>query len=304
MALQVTLGAGSLVAAGVGAGDIATLVTLGHWFGNWITAEKGDAEFLGLIEESEFTFLRRRGLIDTLRFQARWGSRLRLLENGRPQRFDRQPVERLLCSSSQWTVMMTCIVAALDEFASSSAVRNICKAFLQRLLSAQDGIGFMQDLIDSSVQTRMNGWRSAATVREMNIACRKIRDDLLRQGLVVQGFMPAAETHEVIDLLYWLLAQETEVFRTSSSDIAAIASFLCHLSFESLTIENFGVSSSRETNCCLVYDKAPLYTSDGRVVADARQRMARRELSTTVSLTQPEETFSTFPTSHETANKP
>jgi uncharacterized protein YbdZ (MbtH family) len=137
----------------------------------------------------------------------------------------------------------------------------------------------------------------------MNIACRKIRDDLLRQGLIVQGFMPAAETHEVTDFLYWLLAQETEVFRTSSSDIAAIASCLCHLSFESLTIENFGVSSTKETNCRLVYDKAPLYTSDGRVVTDARRRMACRELSTTVSLTQPEETFSTFPISHETANR-
>ena len=136
----------------------------------------------------------------------------------------------------------------------------------------------------------------------MNIACRKIRDEFLRKDLIVQGFMPAAEAQGVADFLYWLVAQETEVFRTSSSDLAAIACCLCHLSFEGLTVEGFGVSASRDTNCRLIYDKVPLYTSDGRVILDSR-RLAARKLSTTVSLTQPEKTFSTFPISHETANR-
>jgi hypothetical protein len=125
----------------------------------------------------------------------------------------------------------------------------------------------------------------------------------MKEGLVVQGFMPAAETAEVVEFLHWLLAQETDIFRTSSSDVAAIGCCLSSLSFESLTVQNFGRSSDRETNCRLVYDNAPLYNGHGGTAQDGRRKLSPRELSTVVSLTQPEETFSTFPITHEVAQK-
>jgi hypothetical protein len=136
----------------------------------------------------------------------------------------------------------------------------------------------------------------------MNVACR-IRNKFSEQGLVLQGFMPANDTHEVVDFLYWLMVKETEVYRTSSSDLAAIACCLCHLSFEILTVENFGLLSGRETTCRLIYDIAPLYNEYSSRPLDMRERTCSRELSTTVSLSQPNETFSTFPIIGSTANR-
>ncbi|KAK7960325.1 hypothetical protein PG988_011539 [Apiospora saccharicola] len=138
----------------------------------------------------------------------------------------------------------------------------------------------------------------------MNVECRKIRDEFLAKGLVIQGHMPASETQQVSNFLFWLINDKTEVYHTSSSDLAAIEYCLCSLSFEVLSIENFGPPLGRETSCCLTYDNAPLYTgSAGSLVATARHLRVPRELATTVSLSQPEEAFSSFPITPATANQ-
>jgi hypothetical protein len=157
MALQATLGSSALVAAGIGVSDVATIVTLARRLGNWYTAEKGDAELFALLEEDEYDVLKRRGIIDVNRFQPRWNKKMRPLENGRPKRLEGKQVERLLSSSSNWTPMMTCIVAALDESASASLTQNICKGLPQRIFSSRDGVGMTEDVLSSSLQTRLNG---------------------------------------------------------------------------------------------------------------------------------------------------
>jgi hypothetical protein len=164
MSIQATVGSSALVAAGISIGDVATLYTLARRAGNWMVAEKGDRELLDQLEEDELAILRRRGLIDITRFRKRWDCRIRLLENHKPRRLTGEPVEKLLSSSSQWTVMMICIVAALDEFASSSMVRSICKALLYRLFVGQDGVGMTEDVLNSNLGTRIKSWRSAGTV--------------------------------------------------------------------------------------------------------------------------------------------
>ncbi|KAK5651662.1 hypothetical protein OQA88_11837 [Cercophora sp. LCS_1] len=114
------MGNAGLIAAGISVGDVATLFTLGTRIGNWVTAEKGDRDLLGMLEEDEHAFLERRGLVGITRFQKRWDCRLQVVKNGKLERVTGKSVERLLSSSSQWTVVMTCIAAALDEFASSA----------------------------------------------------------------------------------------------------------------------------------------------------------------------------------------
>lgn len=136
----------------------------------------------------------------------------------------------------------------------------------------------------------------------MNVDCRKLRDDLLKDDVVVTGFMPQDDSHEVADFLYWLMAEKDQVRYTSSSDVAGIAYCLCHLSFEILTVENFGHIPASGTGCRLVYNKAPLFTGREMGSSDSRRNESRRGLSTTISLTQPEETFSTFPIGRELAN--
>lgn len=134
----------------------------------------------------------------------------------------------------------------------------------------------------------------------MNVVdSQKLHDGLLKDDVVVTGFMPQDDSHDVADLLYWLLAEKHQVGYTSSSDVAGIAYCLCHLSFEILTVENFGHSPASGTGCRLVYNKAPLFTGRETGSSDSRRNESRRGLSTTISLTQPEETFSTFPISRE-----
>ncbi|KAK5651665.1 hypothetical protein OQA88_11840 [Cercophora sp. LCS_1] len=172
-----------------------------------------------------------------------------------------------------------------------------------KLFPSQDGNEVTEDVLNSNLGTRINGWRSAGMVRQMNVLCRNKRNEFLRKDLVVQGFMPVAETAEVVGFLHWLMAQDTETFATSSSDIAAIACCLCALSFESLVVENFGRPAGRETNCRLEYYKTPLYTGYGETWQDGRRRISPREVSAVVPLTQPEETFSTFPITHAVAQR-
>ena len=135
----------------------------------------------------------------------------------------------------------------------------------------------------------------------MNVACRRLRGHLLQDGLILEGLMPKNEAPQVADFFYWLVAQTSETYYTSSSDLAGIAYCMCRLSFEILKIENFGQPSARETTCRLLYDKAPLLHTSQIGVSASRQFAGLRELSTTVSLTQPEETFSVFPISRKIA---
>lgn len=63
MALQLTTGYGSLLALGVGAGDIASIYSLGRRVGDCWTASSGDEDFLRLLDEDELNILKRRGVL-------------------------------------------------------------------------------------------------------------------------------------------------------------------------------------------------------------------------------------------------
>src|SRR5437763_832561 len=73
MAIQLATGPRSLIALGVGAGDLATLYALGQRVGNWLTAAPGDRNLLEFLEQDEMDLFRRRGLIDIDAFNKRWG---------------------------------------------------------------------------------------------------------------------------------------------------------------------------------------------------------------------------------------
>jgi hypothetical protein len=75
MFLQVTTGFGSLVALGISAGDVATLITIDRKVGNWWTAASGDQDLLKVEDEDEANILKRRGVLDEIRFNQIWGER-------------------------------------------------------------------------------------------------------------------------------------------------------------------------------------------------------------------------------------
>lgn len=188
MSVQSLLGSSNLVAIGIRAGDVATLFTLGRRIGNWLTAPLGDAELLALLEEDEFDVLQRRGIIDMARFQSRWNSSSKLLENGNLKYFEGEAVEALLRKSSGFTAIMMCIVAALGEFASASTVRAVCKGLLMRLLSSRQGPEMTEEVLSSHLGVRINGWRSAAAVRSRLL--------IFRISLFSQQYTDTGPRHE------------------------------------------------------------------------------------------------------------
>jgi hypothetical protein len=83
-----------LVALGIGAGDVVTLITIGRKVGNWWTAASGDQYLLKALDEDKANILKRRGVIDEMQFNQIWGERMTLLENGQATTYEGSVVKR------------------------------------------------------------------------------------------------------------------------------------------------------------------------------------------------------------------
>lgn len=114
MSVQLVTGAGSLVALGLGVGDIATLVAVGKRLGNWWAASEGDKEFLSLLEGDELSIIQRRGLLDVLAFNKRW-KQIQLLANGQPLRLEEHEIEQVVQDSR--TLLQVGVVPYKDLWA-------------------------------------------------------------------------------------------------------------------------------------------------------------------------------------------
>lgn len=108
MSIQANTGVGSLVALGLGIGDVATLFTLGKRVGNWLTASSGDIDLLALLDQDEMDLLQRRGVMDVARFNKRWSKAMRLLMNGQPQTLHGEKAEKAFGPQSQELYVRDC----------------------------------------------------------------------------------------------------------------------------------------------------------------------------------------------------
>ena len=290
MALQVTTGAGSLVALGVGAGDVYSLITLGQRLGNWWTAESGDREFLDLLDLDEFEIIRRKGLIDLLIFNKRWRKELRLLANGQATSFHGRDAERVVRDMGRFTAVMVCIVATLDSFAALYVVRRIMRSMLTELLKTTET---GEDLLNSQYTSRLNAWRSTACLRGLFIEAQTIRQALIDQEVVMSGYIPIEESTHMSQFLVWLLSHETTVFTTASSDVAGVATCLSKFGIDIISVEGKGFESF-ERPCRVVYSKETLLCDPYQQFKTNEGFM--RQASISVSIVHPEECISIFPT--------
>ena len=308
MSLTVTAGAGSLISVGLGVTDVANLYAVGRLIGNWITAPSGDIEFLDLLQSDELDILRRRGMIDTHRFNARWRQRARLLMNGRPTELVGDDAAKVLGTLSRFTAIMVAIVAALDGFMNFLALKDVMKRLLKELLKTTE---YGEDVLSSQLNDRVNAWRSTAYLRGLSIAVQEIREDLVAKKKVLNGYMPAGESHVMAEFSYWLLSGDTSTLITPSSDVAGVAVALSQIGFDVLSVQGWG-EDGHNTSCKVVYEPVLFSTKEGvktgfdakfpkRFFADTASFW--REQSTTVSLAQPQESMSAFPISKEMSNK-
>jgi len=298
MSVQISTGVRSLVALGLGIGDVATIFTLGHRVGNWITASSGDVDFLALLDQDEMTFLTRRGTMDMAQFNKRWGKAMHLLINGKPQTLYGEKAEKAMGHFSRFTAAMVCITTALDGFAAPQTVKMVLTRVLKDLLRTTE---YGEEVLASQISGRLNSWRSAGMVRGLSSESRALRGDLLRKKVIVDGLMPAGEASEMAEFLTWLLAGDSEEYVTNSSDVAGVATCLSKLGFTILSIRGLG-DDSYETSCTLNYTPASFLHNKNQRLKDGSERL-RRAPSSTISLAQLHESLTLFPIDPQTANK-
>ncbi|KAJ4258512.1 hypothetical protein NW757_003080 [Fusarium falciforme] len=152
MSLQVSTGAGSLIALGLAINDVATLVTLSRQVVTWLSTESGDKDLLDLLDHDEMDVLWRGGLIDTTRFNKRWGSDLVLLVNCQSQAFTGEKAENALETLGQLSAIMVCIVAASIEDPELEAEMINAFTVLQAFF-----MGYYYGILLSLVDTSMRG---------------------------------------------------------------------------------------------------------------------------------------------------
>lgn len=291
MSLQVTTGPGSLVALGVGVGDVYSLITLGQRVGNWWTANSGDREFLALLDQDEFDIIRRKGLIDLRTFNKKWRRQIRLLANGRAMSFQGSDAENVVEDMGRFTAVMVCIVATLDSFAALSVVKRVLRSVLTELLKTTDT---GEDLLSSQYASRLNAWRSTACLRGLFIEAQAVRQALIDQEVVMSGYMPLEESTHMSQFLVWLLSNESNLFTTASSDVAGVANCLSKLGIDIISVEGKGFDSL-ETPCRVIYSKETLLRDQYQLGLNTNGGFMRQQ-SISVSIVHPEESISIFPT--------
>ena len=299
MSVQVATGPGSLVSLGISVGDVATFYGMARRVGNWLIAASGDRTFFSLLDSDELDIIRRKGLIDILRFNKIWGSRMTLLANGGPMSFTGTDAEKNLERFPRFTALMVCIVAALSAFAPSEVVKAVLRRVLLDLFQTSD---FGEDVLVSQFTDRANAWRSAADVRGLSSEARSIRQNLLRKGAVLDGLMPAGDSPLMIHFLVWLLASNEPQYVTPSSDVAGVGVCLENLGVDILSVGGLGEEPT-DTPCRLDYCPSAIFQSPSSGNATKISDVLSRVPSTSVSLRNPEESCTKFPIDVRTSNR-
>lgn len=299
MSLQVATGPGALISLGISVADVATFYGIARRVGNWLTAASGDRTFLSLLDQDELDVIRRKGLIDILRFNKIWGSRMTLLANGSPTSFTGTDAEKNLERFSRFTALMVCIVAALSAFAPSEVVKSVLRKVLSELFQASE---FGEDILASQYTDRVNAWRSAADVRGLSSEARVRRLQLLRKGVILDGLMPVGDSPLMVHFLVWLLASNEPNYITPSSDVAGVGFCLSVLGIDVLSVGGFG-GEPADTPCRLDFCPNAAFQPSILDTTTKVSDVLSRTPSTTISLQNPEESCTKFPIDMRTSNR-
>jgi hypothetical protein len=194
MSVQVTAGVGSLVALGVSAGDVATLITIGRKFGNWWTAASGDEDLLKALDGDENLIIQRRGVLDPIRWNQIWGEKMTLLANGTATTYTGPLVKKTLGKLPRITACMVTIISTLDAFAATVAVKNIFKQLLLSLWNRQKmaRICCFQSWIVGWMRGDLRG------LRELHFKAQTIRRSLIQSKRIQDGVVPIGEAQEIV----------------------------------------------------------------------------------------------------------
>jgi hypothetical protein len=194
-AISVSTSLGSLISIGCSVGDAVTLYSLGK---NFLTASTDDEQLLYLLNLDEMDILKRKSPFDIAEFNKRWREQLNILVNGKAERIQGDFASSIQGEIMRFTAGMICIVAALDQFGTSTGVLLIMKELLKRLVRTTEA---GEAAIDAQIHDRVRTWRSATVARGLADACKQHHVSLVANGIVQPGTFPNWEANEIADFL-------------------------------------------------------------------------------------------------------
>jgi hypothetical protein len=225
MSLTFSTDSGTLTSWGFGAGDIATLAGAGRAIVTWVTTNFKDKGLLEFMRVDVEDLIPRKGIIDPIALHKRWDVRITLLRNG-----ERLVIERPLPvveNMSIFSWLMTIITSAMDATLQINSIKQAMLSFLTALFEEHlDELDYLQRELPHHIQ----GWVSAAVVRNIRSKARTVWHELLDRKLTLPGDIPKEDVPEIVRFLIWLVGAKKQKdykwFETASSDVFAFAIIL------------------------------------------------------------------------------
>ena len=301
--MAVTFSAGDFASWGISLGDVAVLAGAGRAIGTWVMNSIKDQGLLHFMRVEPEDLIPRKGLIDPVALHKRWDVRLTLLHNGKKRVIgDRSGTVVENMGIFSW--LMTIITSAMDATLGVSSMKQALSKFLTALFEEHlDGLEYLQRELPQHIQ----GWISAALVRNIIAKARVVWQSLLLSGVRLPGNIPDKDVPEIVRFLVWLTGakgqRESKRFQTTSSDVFAFAIILQEIGLDILETvkETEGDFDPIESRLEVKFDSSTVTTSDEEsqtLLEHQKQRSGMR-----IPLTCMEECVSVWPEPADENNK-
>jgi hypothetical protein len=209
-------------------GDAAVIAHAARNVGNWLMAQTRDSNLVNSLNVDINTVITQRGLIDVLRLQKRWSFEIRLFKNGSRTGILTSCTDMSM-DMDRFTWFMTLVIAALDVAVPHVHFNKIVFDLLSQI--SKDTRDGMQYLL-SEPGIHIQGWRSTACLLGISIRSRHVWKALAQGGERWPGWDSSTASENILQLLVWLLSEETPSFATTSTNTFCFATVLHDIGFE------------------------------------------------------------------------
>lgn len=298
MAVSFVAGHLTLANWGFSAGDIAVLAGAGRAAGTWLVNQLKDQSLLEFMRVDPGDLIPRKGLIDPTVLHKRWDVRLTLLQNG-TRRVIGKGSGTVVESMSSFSWFMTLIASALDATFQKNAMRTAMSNFLSALFEEHvDGLDYLRRELPYHIQ----GWISAAVVRNILGKARAVWKELLEDGTRLPGDIPGEDIAEIVRFLTWIAGAKQQPqsrrFETTSSDVLGFAIILHAIGFEALDVKRRSEHDQSVSESVLVVIYTPGLIASGTASDDAivqARWKQRQRVGVSIPLNCMEECVSVWP---------
>lgn len=297
MSLSFAAGQFALQSWGFSANDIAHLAGAGRAVGTWVMNQIKDQTLLQFMRVDPEDLIPRKGLIDTTALHQRWDIRLTLLQNGDKRIIGGNGVP-VVESMGTFSWFMTLVTSALDATHQKSSMMLAMSNFLTNLFEDHvDALDYLQRELPHHVQ----GWMSAAVVRNITHKSRHVWQSALEQKLRLPGSIPDGEVHEIVRFLVWLTGAKDQTsskqFGTTSSDVYAFAMILHGLGLDMMELSiGDDIQDMLESKLVVKYLPGTLSTITATEEQIMKQLLRnKKRFGMRIPLESPEECVSLWP---------